>query len=90
MFSIFVSSVFQMSDIIDRSLLLFHATPSSLAFRAHANPAYSEDPTARYGLFLFNPFMPTVPTFAVRETTSLGIMGEPRVPPLNLSETIVF
>ena len=29
----------------------------------------------------FNPFFPTVPTFAVRETASLGIMGEPRVPP---------
>ena len=26
--------------------------------------------------------MPTVPTFAVRETASLGIMGTPRVPPL--------
>ena len=29
-----------------------------------------------------NPFVPTVPTFAVRETASLGIMGAPRVPPL--------
>ena len=29
-------------------------------------------------------------TFAVRETASLGIMGAPRVPPLNPSETIVF
>ena len=41
----------------------------------------------------FNPFLPTVPTFAVRETdrqTSLGIMGEPRVPPLSPSETIVL
>ena len=38
----------------------------------------------------FNPFVPTVPTFAVRETASLGIMGAPRVPPLNPSETIVF
>ena len=28
--------------------------------------------------------------FAVRETASLGIMGEPRVPPLNPSETIVL
>ena len=28
--------------------------------------------------------------FAVRETASLGIMGEPRVPPLNSSETIVL
>ena len=37
-----------------------------------------------------NPFVPTVPTFAVRETASLGIMGEPRVPPLNPSETIVL
>ena len=35
-------------------------------------------------------FFPTVPSFAVRETASLGIMGEPRVPPLNPSETIVF
>ena len=39
---------------------------------------------------LFNPFFPTVPTFAVRETASLGMMGAPRVPPLNPSETIVF
>ena len=39
---------------------------------------------------LINSFMPTVPTFAVRETASLGIMGEPRVPPLNPSETIVL
>ena len=38
----------------------------------------------------FNPFMPTVPTFAVRETASLGIMGAPRVPPLNPSESIVL
>ena len=37
-----------------------------------------------------NPFMPTVPIFAVRETASLGIMGAPRVPPLNPSETIEF
>ena len=29
-------------------------------------------------------------TFAVRETASLGIMGEPRVPPLNPPETIVL
>ena len=36
------------------------------------------------------PFFPTVPTFAVRETASLGIMGVPQVPPLNPSETIVF
>ena len=31
-----------------------------------------------------------VPTFAVRETASLGIMGAPRVPPLNPSESIVL
>ena len=37
-----------------------------------------------------NPFFPTVPTFAVRETASLGIMGVPRVPPLNPSEMIVL
>ena len=30
---------------------------------------------------VLNPFMPTVRTFAVRETASLGIMGAPRVPP---------
>ena len=29
-------------------------------------------------------------TFAVRETESLSIMGEPRVPPLNPSESIVL
>ena len=29
-------------------------------------------------------------TFAVRETASLGIMGTPRVPPFNPSETIVL
>ena len=28
--------------------------------------------------------------FAVRETASLGIMGAPRVPPLNPSESIVL
>ena len=37
-----------------------------------------------------NPFIPTVPTCAVRETASLGIMGAPRVPPLNPSESIVL
>ena len=37
-----------------------------------------------------NPFLPTVPTCAVRKTASLGIMGEPRVPPLNPSESIVL
>ena len=31
---------------------------------------------------LVNPFFPTVPTFAVRETASHGIMGAPEVPPL--------
>ena len=41
-------------------------------------------------LFNLNPFFPTVPTCAVRETASLGIMGAPRVPPLNPSEMIVF
>ena len=35
-------------------------------------------------------FVPTVPTCAVRETTFLGIMGAPRVPPLNPSESIVL
>ena len=39
---------------------------------------------------LLNPFVPTVPTCAVRETASLGIMGAPRVPPLNPSESVVF
>ena len=38
----------------------------------------------------YAPFVPTVPTFAVRETVSLGIMGAPRVPPLNPSESIVL
>ena len=33
---------------------------------------------------------PVRSTFAVRETASLGIMGEPRVPPLNPSESIVL
>ena len=37
-----------------------------------------------------NPFFPTVPTFAVWKTASLGIMGAPRVPPLNPSETTVL
>ena len=37
-----------------------------------------------------NPFVPTVPTCAVRETASLGIMGAPRMPPLNPSESIVL
>ena len=41
-------------------------------------------------VYNFNPFFPTVQTCAVRETASLGIMGEPRVPPLNPSETIVL
>ena len=33
---------------------------------------------------------PVRSTFAVQETASLGIMGAPRVPPLNPSETIVL
>ena len=33
---------------------------------------------------------PVPSTFAVRETASLGIMGAPRVPPLNPSESIVL
>ena len=33
---------------------------------------------------------PVRSTFAVRETASLGIMGAPRVPPLNPSESIVL
>ena len=33
---------------------------------------------------------PVRSTFAVRETVSLGIMGAPRVPPLNPSESIVL
>ena len=43
-----------------------------------------------------NPLMPvgnyivTSFLFAVRETASLGIMGAPRVPPLNPSESIVL
>ena len=47
-------------------------------------------PAAKPVAFLFNLFVPTVPTFAVRETASLGIMGAPRVPPLNPSESIVL
>ena len=33
-------------------------------------------------MILINPFVPTVPTCAVRETASLGIMGAPEVLPL--------
>ena len=39
---------------------------------------------------IVNPFVPTVPTFAVRKSASLGIMRAPRVPPLNPSESIVL
>ena len=41
----------------------------------------------------FNPFLPTVAFsqhMLSERLTSLGIMGEPRVPPLNPSETIVL
>ena len=38
----------------------------------------------------FRNFDPVRSTFAVRETASLGIMGAPRVPPLNPSESIVL
>ena len=41
--------------------------------------------------YLLSYFCPPVrSTFAVRETAFLGIMGEPRVPLLNPSETIVL
>ena len=40
--------------------------------------------------FLTHLCRPVRSTFAVRETASLGIMGEPRVSPLNPSETIVL
>ena len=36
-----------------------------------------------------NPFFPTVPTWAARETASLGIMGAPRVPPLCLGQQML-
>ena len=44
----------------------------------------------RIKLVFLNPFVSTVPTFAVRETATLGIMGTPRVPPFNPSESIVL
>ena len=51
-------------------------------------------PTDSQVRLIFNQFffliLTTGPTFAVRETTSLGMMVAPRVPPLNPSETIVF
>ena len=40
--------------------------------------------------FFTHLFPPLRSTFAVRETASLGIMGAPRVPPLNPSESIVL
>ena len=43
--------------------------------------------------FLLNPFLPTVAFLQhllSERLTSLGMMGEPRVPPLNLSETTVL
>ena len=42
--------------------------------------------------FLTHFYPPLRSTFAVRQTASLGlgIMGEPRLPPLNPSETIVL
>ena len=43
-----------------------------------------------FGMEGLRSFIPTVSTFAVRETAALGIMGAPRVPPLNPSETIVL
>ena len=43
-----------------------------------------------YVSYLTHLCRPVRSTFAVRETASLGIMGEPRVPPLNPSESIVL
>ena len=40
--------------------------------------------------FLTHLYPPFRSIFAVRETASLGMMGETRVPPLNPSETIVL
>ena len=61
--------------------------------RAHAQLAagvcLQQEVRPRWVLFV-DPFMPTVPTFAVQETASLSIMGAPRVPPLNPSESIVL
>ena len=56
--------------------------------KLETSPAKALDSTCRENVFT-NPFFPTVPC-AVRETASLGIMGEPRVPPLNPSESIVL
>ena len=39
---------------------------------------------------VFNIRKSNTTSFAVRETASLGIMGEPRVPPLSPSESIVL
>ena len=47
--------------------------------------AFLGQPMGVFPSLLINPFFPTVPTFAVRETASLDIMGAPRVPPLNPS-----
>ena len=45
---------------------------------------------AKWGLWSLVNCHLSYPTFAVRETASLGIMGAPRVPPLNPSESIVL
>ena len=46
--------------------------------------------TSAYICIVCGLFRPVRSTFAVRETASLGIMGAPRVPPLNPSESIVL
>ena len=84
----FHDTVFDLSEIVTAMKIKFISIEADLEkVYIYYIYIYSDD---RQPIHHFNPFMPTVPTFAVRETASLGIMGAPRVPPLNPSETIVL
>ena len=75
----------QPQDTNPRRMRLLMAAP-----RPPRRGRWGHDPPTAANCCDINPFFLTVLTFAVRETASLGIMGAPRVPPLNTSETIVL
>ena len=71
-------------------LLIFDLYAINISFKINLKVAQTRNPDIDRKNIYIKHLYPTVPTCAVRETASLGIMGAPRVPPLNPSETIVL
>ena len=90
----FLSHELRMQEIYTQRKLI-KSNRNLLISKNHSEPKKCKYFTHRYYtsitlVSIISRCRPVRSTFSVRETASLGIMGAPRVPPLNPSESIVL